>query len=180
MLCRALAPGDCPTIIYDVTGGFLDHPAASVVGNLRAVEAHWRAGFQFIVYPRTDLDPAAFDDFCSLAFRLSVGGGPLCVLCDEVGRVTGSRASDALKRCLTLGRHAELSMILATQRPRGVPAEIFSEATDLYAFPTRYLPDAQYILSCFPEGAGVYGELGPYEWMHVDRRGAIERGKVAL
>lgn len=181
VLLRALVPAEHPAFIFDVTGQWVSHPAAVVVPSLEGMRGAWEAGSQFIVLPRSDLDGESFSAFCHLAFELSLADGPASLVCDEIARVAPPNpVPPGLARCLTLGRHAGLRLYLGTQRPLGIPRSIFTEATDLYAFKTRYPDDVRLLLSCFPEAAGYLESLPEFHFVHVDRSGRVETGRAEI
>lgn len=80
----------------------------------------------------------AFALVCKLAFR----AGKLVLLAEELSDVTKpSWAPPAWKQCITQGRHQELHILGAAQRPALIDKNILGNCTYVRCFSLRYLED---------------------------------------
>lgn len=176
-LLRSLVPNDTPAMIYDVTGEWAALSWVHPVSDLTAARAAWESGVLAIAYERRDLSIDAFGAFCDFCFSLSREDPPLSIVCDEVSRVTSAREiPKGFETALCMGRHAGLSLYLATQRPVGIPRAIFSEASELYTFRLKLPEDVKIVTGQYPELAGVIEGLGPFQYAHADGAGAVTSG----
>jgi len=86
---------------------------------------------------KTPMD-VAFGLLCKLSFR----AGNLCFLAEELSDVTtASRAPDAWRQCITQGRHQNLHIIGAAQRPALIDKTFLGNCTYIRCFTLRYADD---------------------------------------
>lgn len=107
-------------------------PGWPIVYGVRAFVAAWPAAPRIIVRPGPGEDRRDWlDRVCWHVYR----HGETALGVDEVvGIVTANRSAPGFDAVLTQGRELGITALVCTQRPRGVPPTILSEADHVFAF----------------------------------------------
>ena len=128
-------------------------------------------------------DPWSFDEFNEIA-GLVYKCGNMDFVCEELGGYVSSRIfqrtdyGQEFKSLLTAGRTRGVRCWLMSQRPKGIPIEVRSEAREAYVFHSQEPADLAYLSEWL--GAEVeqkMQQLQQYEHVHWQQGGAIEVAK---
>lgn len=132
---------------FDPMHEYGDIPGAVVVQTVGEVIKHMkRQHFKVIWQPDDDTDfdskafKAQFALFCKAAFTV----GRLCMLVEELELVTRPTGSPApWRNCTKRGRHQELIILAATQRPADADKAFWSSCTYIRCHALRETEDGQ-------------------------------------
>lgn len=133
--------------------------------------------FRIVYRPR---DPWSFEEFNAIA-GLVYRCGRMDFVCEELGGYVASRIfqrtdyGQEFKSLLTAGRTRGINCWLMSQRPKGIPIEVRSEAREAFIFHSQEPADVAYL----SEWLGVevelkMGQLQQYEHVHWQQGGRIE------
>ena len=125
--------------------------------------------FRLVYRPR---DPWSFEEFNAIA-GLVYRCGDMHLVCEELGGYVSSSIfqrtdyGQEFKTLLTAGRTRGVTCWLMSQRPRGIPTEVRSEAREAFVFHSQEPADVKYI----GDWLGVEVELkmehlGQYQHVH--------------
>ncbi|MDI6447886.1 hypothetical protein [Anaerobaca lacustris] len=133
--------------------------------------------FRIVYRPR---DPWSFEEFNAIA-GLVYRCGDMDFVCEELGGyVTSSvfRKTDygqEFKSLLTAGRTRGVRCWLMSQRPKGIPIEVRSEAREAYVFHSQEPADLAYLSDWLGiEVELKMAQLAQYEHVHWQQGGKIE------
>jgi hypothetical protein len=140
-IARRLAELQAPRLlIWDPRAEYFKHGrAVSLQAAVQQVAASADGPFSLrIVHDGKTPPAAAFGLLCKLAFR----AGNLLLLAEELSDVTtASLAPPAWRQCITQGRHQNLHVIGAAQRPALIDKTFLGNCTYIRCFTLRYEDD---------------------------------------
>ncbi len=123
--------------------------------------------FQFDVDSNTELKKQTFNALLRLIWkRGKLTGENACLLIEEVQEFCGSNwAEEWLTKTIMLGRHANLAMIMSSQRPAQVARAITSQAHNLLVGQLFEFRDIEYIRQSMGDVADEIAKLKQFDFV---------------
>jgi len=156
------------TLCHDYTDGV-------IVDSLEELKAFWRKVYRGsfrIIYRPTD-PQGDFPEICRLVYE----AGDIYFVVEEVDMFfKGDTTSPEFRQIIQRGRHARVSLVGVTQRPKGFGRLLTSQVHDFYVFRVTEPVDADYFRERLSQdAAGKLAGLGQYQYLHyIDRDASYE------
>lgn len=179
-------------LIWDPRSEYSKHARAVSMQQAVATVAGSKGGpFALrVVHDGKTAPDQAFGLMCKLAFA----GGDMLFLAEELSDVTtASRAPPSWRQCLTQGRHRNLHILGAAQRPALIDKTFLGNCTYIRCFTLRYAPDRQAMALALDVPLADVAALQTVEreergqqvteinFLERDfRAGTVERGQIVL
>lgn len=176
----ALKKSDNRLLIWDYMreyGPYVDISTEKLADVVRGLGA---AKFRIAFQPSFDdsLRARQFDTFC----RAAHAAGKLRMVAEELAFVTLPSSSPAgWKMCTSTGRHQELRIVGASQRPAQVDKAFWSNCTEIHCGFLNYEEDQKVMAKVLGVTVADIAGLEPLEYFHKNvRTKQIKRGKVKV
>lgn len=123
--------------------------------------------FQFDVDSKTESQKQLFNALLRLIWkRGKITGENACLVIEEVHEYCGPNWSEEwLRKCIMIGRHANLAMIMSSQRPAQVDKAIISQAKNVLIGRLFEYRDIEYIRQTIGDDADLVPKLKPYDFV---------------
>lgn len=150
-----------------ITSNFEDY-ARFLTQMIQTNQPRFKLVYQFDIECLTDQQEMFFEQALRLAYRYGqVTGNNLCLSVEEVQFFAPpTYIPHWLKECVLTGRHANLAVVVSSQRPAAVHKDLVSQSSHLYVGQLFEMRDMEYLRHTIGEAAFQAKELPQGEFLH--------------
>ncbi len=150
---------DLITNSFDAAAGFLKRKIGAP-GNFTLV-------FQFDINSKSDYQKKLFNAVLHMVWkRGNITGENACLVIEEAHEYCGPNWSEEwLRKCTMVGRHANLAMIISSQRPASVDKALISQAKNVLIGRLFEFRDIEYIRQTIGDDADLVPKLKQYQFL---------------